>query len=180
MRAFFLPPITPGLLAAVALNTVALDAENRRKQLHTLGKSPWGGLSAAQIAAHDSPVPATYEPTADAQSWQYNVGKLLALLQTELRSGNPYNDHTPFAHAAVLAQGWLDVPECAPLTVAPGRSRLDNAALVHRFQVVLDACGFNQGTPVLLDRHGRILDGYHRLLTCQRTGHRAYFLQLDY
>jgi len=173
--------IIPGLLSAAAFNALTTDEAHRHKQLHTLGKPLLGGLSAFQAAQHSPPlVPATYEPAGDAQGWQYNVQRFLALLATDLRSGNAYNDHTPLAHAAILAQGWLEVPPTRQLLVAPGRNRLDNISLVGRFVVVLETCGFNKNTPVLFNRQGHILDGYHRLLACQQTGNKAYFIQLDY
>ena len=182
-----------GLAQALALNAAELDNKQKFAQLHALKKDVPFGRGPAELApqAYDDPHP-------EAAAWQRNVAGFLRQFHSVVRSVNPYNDHRFFVHAPVLNSGWAEAPEAARFTtlhigfdealavaqalVAPGRSDYDrpNIGLVHRFRLLLEVSGFDKRFPVLLDRNGLLLDGWHRLLACAQTGQRYFFLQLDF
>ena len=181
-----------GLAQALALNAAELDNKQQFAQLHALKKDVPFGRGPAELA------PQAYDPHPEAAAWQRNVAGFLQRLHTVASSANPYNDHRFFTHAPVLSSGWAEAPEAARFTalnngwanaadvaralVAPGRSDSGphNAALVNRFRLLLEVSGFDKRFPVLLDRNGLLLDGWHRLLACAQTGQRYFFLQLDF
>lgn len=184
-------PVT-GLSQALALNAAELDKKQAFAQLHTLRKNvPFG-------AGKSQPAPLAYEPHPEAASFQHNLAGFLQSMNSASRSANPYNDHRYFTQAPVLKSGWADAPAVARLIaaqsgradaveasralVAPGRfdGSGHNVALVQRFQYLLGVSGFDKRFPVLFDRNGQLLDGWHRLLACALTESRYFFLQLDF
>ncbi len=183
--------LAPGLFSALAAQATLTDTAQQRAQYHAVGKFP---PATVPTSADRGVPPAFYAPPAADVSWQRNVTAFLRLLGTSLRSWNALNDHTPFEGVAVLRYGLAPSrlfnkpgplrPDLYPL--APGRSEPNgngyacNENLVRHYQQVLEVAGFDRRAPVLLDREGRILDGYHRLMACQQSGIRAYFVQLDY
>ena len=176
----------PGLLQALALQTTIIEGIHNEAQRQVLRQTLYLGGPQPGVPAT---LPTTYEPTPHSLAWEHNMRAFLHLLSVDMRSPNPYNDHSRFAHASVLNAGWLDVP--SHWQMAPGRKRTDHNCLVGRFKRVFVACGgFNRRFPVLLDRQGRVLDGDVRLqallqLQEEQEGHykspeRFYFLQLDF
>jgi len=184
-------PVT-GLSQALALNAAELDKKQAFAQLHTLRKNVPFGTGKSQ------PAPLAYEPHPEAASFQHNLAGFLQSMNSEARSANPYNDHRYFTQAPVLKSGWADAPaavrliasqsyradvvEASQALLAPGRfnGRSHNECLVNRFQKLLGVSGFDKRFPILLDRNGQLLDGWHRLLACALTESRYFFLQLDF
>lgn len=181
-----------GLSQALALNAAELDKKQAFAQLHTLRKNVPFGPGKSQ------PAPLAYEPHPEAASWQHNLSGFLRSMNSTSYSANPYNDHRCFAQAPVLKSGWDDAPDAARFIatnggwsdaieasralVAPGRfnGHEHNKCLVQRFQYLLGVSGFDKRFPVLFDRNGQLLDGWHRLLACALTESRYFFLQLDF
>ena len=190
MHRTYLPTFTadPGLLAALTQQAELTATAHHTAQRRALGiDAPTGPVT---VPAR---LPVGLPPDPAADSWAYNVGAFLRLIDTAGMSHNPYNARRAELLAfPVLGAGWTEenlplfgppspVPSPAAWPLAPGRGALYvNETLELMQGMIIRTVGYDRHAPVLLDRHGRILDGFHRLLACARLGLRAYFVQLDY
>lgn len=77
---------------------------------------------------------------------------------------NPLNDHSLFADAPVLAEGWITPSKKFYQSINPRRQMpRENLSHFGKFECILDAVGYDENNPVCLDKHGRILDGAYRM-----------------
>lgn len=136
----------------------------------------WAKASHAQIA---DVVPAPSAGKWANTSINHNIRQFLR--HNDLPdSRNPFNDHSRFDSAAVVWEGWME-PTRQP-KINPGRGLWDSLSHFSQFECIFNVCSYDKESPVCLDRHGRILDGYYRWYTIahRKPGYKVYVKIYDF
>jgi hypothetical protein len=113
-----------------------------------------------------------------------NLSYFMNLINGHKSFTHNHNDISKFAKVPILSQGWASPTaeffKFRGFTPTKDQQNPTGTDTVSKFVGLFGAVRFNKKTPILFDRQWRVIDGYNRLVACQHTNTKFYYLQLDF